>query len=111
MPTRFRRIEARASLQVHLGIRGKEVRADFDRGYLGGRDAKLFKDGMGDPFIDQDAPPLRIGLKLDGVVMAVFRLHQMGLGASPEFADELSGANGHAILVDYRRSWPKSQEI
>ena len=35
----------------------------------------------------------------------------MGLRASPEFADELSGANGHAILVDYRRSWRKSQEI
>src|SRR5687767_3571612 len=106
MPPRLRRYAPRSQLYGRAGIVGKERIVDLDdRGFRDG-DLQVAQKRRRDPFVDKDAPVLRIVLKFDDVEPAVVRFQQVRLRASPHPADQTPGADGHRARLPTATSFP-----
>jgi hypothetical protein len=58
-------------------------------------DLKVAQKCASEPFIDQNAPMLRVVDELDHIEASVVALQQVSLCATPHFANQVSSAYGH----------------
>jgi hypothetical protein len=64
--------------------------------FVGGRgNLQVAQEDTGDPFVDQDAPVLRVIAELHDVEMAVLGLYEVRLRAAAHFPNESVGLDGH----------------
>jgi len=80
---------------VDLGIGFEKLGRDVNNGRGRRRDLEIIQENGSDPFIDQNAPVLRIIAEFDDVEVAVVTLQQMGLRPSAHLPDQAYGINEH----------------
>ena len=73
-----------------------EVLGDLDQRHLGRVHLKVFEEHAGQPFVDQNAPMLRIIDEFNDIVTVIFALNQVRLRASAHFTYQVAGADRHA---------------
>jgi hypothetical protein len=93
-------LAAGAELDVNVGVGGQEIGRQVYDGGLGRGDLQVVEEGGGDPFVDQNAPVLRIIEELDDVEVAIVAFEQVGLRSAAHFPDEAGGVDGHGWEVN-----------
>lgn len=78
-----------------FGVIAEEAGRKFDESGFGTRDAEVWQNPRGDPFVHKNATVLRVFEKLNDVVAAVVGLDKMRLGSAAHATKETARLDGH----------------